>query len=176
MHLGIVGFGRLGRLVARYAGAIGMRVSYYDPYLAAAAADARAVRVLSLEALVAGVDIVSVHASVNEANASMFDARVFSLFRKGAYFVNTARGELVDSGALVHALESGRVAGAALDVLDGEFAPGFQQNMLRHPLVRYAQKHSNLILTPHIGGSTRDAWAMTQRRTIERAAEIAKLC
>jgi phosphoglycerate dehydrogenase-like enzyme len=172
MHLGIVGFGRLGRLVARYAGTIGMRVHYYDPNVAEEMRGAD--RSASLEALVAGADIVSVHASVNESNAAMFDSRIFSHFRRGAYFINTARGELVDSVALVRALESGQVAGAALDVLDNEFAPDFQEHMLEHPLVRYARTHGNLLLTPHIGGSTRDAWAMTQRRTIERAAELVR--
>jgi phosphoglycerate dehydrogenase-like enzyme len=166
MHLGIVGLGRLGRLVETYARAIGMRISTYDPGKASTHA--------SLKELAAAVDIVSVHASLNDANVRMFDRNAFGDFRKGAYFINTARGELVDNAALLAALQSGHLAGAALDVLDGEFAPTFQAEMKDHPLVRYAREHANLILTPHIGGSTKDAWSLTQERTIRKALDAVR--
>ena len=164
MHLGIVGLGRLGRLVEKYAHAIGMRVSTYDP--------GKASTHRSLAELVGAVDVVSVHAALNDANVRMFDRAAFAAFRKGAYFVNTARGELVDNEALLAALRSGHLAGAALDVLDGEFSPSFQPK--DHPVVRYAREHANLILTPHIGGSTRDAWSLTQERTIRKALDAAR--
>jgi D-3-phosphoglycerate dehydrogenase len=167
MHLGIVGLGRLGRMVARYASALGMRVSYYDPDLTDDSPATSFTRMGHLEELVAAVDIVSLHANVSINNAHMFNDRIFSRFRRGAYFVNTARGELVDSAALIRALDSGQLAGAALDVLDGEFSTLF--NPSNHPLIRYAQSHSNLLITPHIGGSTKDAWALTQERTIRKA-------
>jgi D-3-phosphoglycerate dehydrogenase len=174
MSLGIVGLGRLGSMVARTASSMGMAIGYYDP--SQYSADQKSPhyrRFSSLATLSAVSDVISVHAPLNEDNRHMFDADAFAQFRWGAYFVNTARGELVDSDALVAALECGQVAGAALDVLDGEFDPSFADRIENHPLVRYAQNHSNLILTPHIGGSTRDAWAATQRFTIERAIEAA---
>jgi phosphoglycerate dehydrogenase-like enzyme len=163
MHLGIVGLGRLGRLVEKYARAVGMRISTFDP--------GRAATHKSLADLVGAVDIVSVHASLTEANARMFDRQAFAAFRQGGYFINTARGELVDNAALLDALQSGHLAGAALDVLDGEFVPTFQGEVNDHPLVRYARAHANLLLTPHIGGSTKDAWSLTQERTIRKALE-----
>ncbi len=168
MALGIVGLGRLGKMVAKYAHALGMKVSYYNPRIAHDPAWPYT-RVRTLEELVGHNDVVSVHATMTEANRHMFNAAVFARFKRGAFFVNTARGELVDSNALVEALDHGTVAGAALDVLDGEFEPGFEQRAHEHPLIRYAQRHKNLIITPHIAGSTKDAWALTQRFVIEKA-------
>jgi D-3-phosphoglycerate dehydrogenase len=97
----------------------------------------------------------------------MIDAAVLAAFKPGAWFVNTARAELVDEAALLRALREGRIAGYAGDVLDGEFDPAFDVGA--HPLVRYARDHDNVLLTPHIGGSTRDAWRETQGRVLELA-------
>ena len=87
--------------------------------------------------------------------------------RRGSCLVNTARGELVDEDALLEALGSGRLAGAALDVLAGEFAPGFRDRLTDHPLVMYARTHENLMITPHYGGSTRDSWETLESRIID---------
>lgn len=172
MCLGVVGLGRLGGMVARWAAAIGASVSFYDPFRKrTSAAEAVYTRHATLHELVASSDVVTIHVPMSEANRHMFSERVFAAFKPGAYFVNTARGELVDTQALIEALERGHVGGAALDVLDGEFDPEFASSAAAHPLVEYAKKHDNVIITPHIGGSTRDAWGLTQRYTIERAIE-----
>jgi D-3-phosphoglycerate dehydrogenase len=170
MSLGIVGLGRLGRMVAGYATAFGMKVSYYDPYIIHNA-EWSYNRVEGIAQLVSDVDIVSVHIPMNEENRHFFNKDVFSKFKKGSYFINTARGEVVDSHALIEALENGIIRGAAVDVLDGEFVPDFSERVLSHPLVRYAQTHDNLIITPHIAGSTEDAWHLTQRFVIEQTIE-----
>jgi len=168
MSLGIVGLGRLGQMVARYAYAMGMKVMYHDPYLAIPSVGSNYTRLESLEKLVSTCDVTTIHIPMAAQNRHLFNVQLFERFKRGAFLINTARGEIVDSEALVGALESGRLAGAALDVLDGEFSPGFQEHMLHHPLVLYAATHENLILTPHIAGSTRDAWCLTQRYTIEQ--------
>lgn len=170
MSLGIVGLGRLGKMVARYATSFGMKVSYYDPFITH---DSKwtYIRFESIEELASDVDIVSVHIPMNEKNRHFFSRAVFSKFKKGSYFINTARGEVVDSQALIEALEKGIIRGAALDVLDGEFGPDFSGRVLSHPLVKYAQTHDNLIITPHIAGSTEDAWYLTQRHVIEQTIE-----
>ncbi|MCF8037722.1 MAG: hydroxyacid dehydrogenase [Desulfohalobiaceae bacterium] len=167
MSLGIVGLGRLGKLVAGYGAAMGMKVGFYDPYLSE---DQKGLytKKYHLRDLLGSSDIVSVHANLHAKNIHLFDQEAFSACRRGAYFINTARGELVDSEALVRALEQGILRGAALDVLDTEFTPGFSQRVGRHPLVEYAKKHSNLIITPHIAGSTQDAWHLTQRFVIDK--------
>jgi len=164
MSLGVAGYGRLGRLVARYGRAFGMSVTFYDPRVDPA--DDPAERADSLAALVAGRDVISVHLPYEPETGHLFDHALFEKFKPGAFLVNTARGELVDQAALLDALERGHLAGAALDVLDGEFEPGFEGRLAREPLFAYAQTHDNLILTPHIGGSTRDAWKLTQAHTI----------
>jgi phosphoglycerate dehydrogenase-like enzyme len=169
MSLGIVGLGRLGQMVARYARAMGMKIVYHDPFLAASPSGLDYTRSDTLEELVSSCDITSIHIPMTAANRHLFSAGIFAKFKHGAFLINTARGEIVDSIALVDALQSGRLAGAALDVLDGEFEPGFQERVGDHPLVRYASGHNNLIITPHIAGSTKDAWYLTQRFTIERA-------
>jgi D-3-phosphoglycerate dehydrogenase len=173
MSLGIVGLGRLGKMVARYAAAFGMNVSYYDPFITHEPQWAYA-RIESMEQLVSQSDIVTVHIPMNEENRYLFNKNVFHKFKKGSYFINTARGEVVDSEALIESLENGIIKGAALDVLDGEFEPDFSNRVLLHPLVQYARTHDNLIITPHIAGSTEDAWHLTQRHVIEQTIRFFK--
>lgn len=167
--LGIVGLGRLGSKVARIAGAFGMKLKYYDPYVEPSA-EAGPERCRDLGDMVAACDIVSLHAPANAETQGLLSAEVIARFQPHALLINTARAELVDEAALLTALAEGRLAGAAVDVLEGEYAPGF--DALAHPLVHYAQGHDNLIITPHIGGSTLDAWSETQARVVELAAEF----
>lgn len=165
LSLGIIGCGRLGRLVGRYGLAFGMKVAFFDPYVAAGPAGFE--KLGTLEELVAVSDVVSLHAPADETTYQMINRELFLKFKPGSYFINTARGELVDEASLLEMLKMGRLAGAALDVLDGEFVPGFKVS--HHPLAAYAREHDNLLLTPHIGGSTVDAWRETERRVIEMA-------
>jgi D-3-phosphoglycerate dehydrogenase len=172
MTLGIVGLGRLGQMVARYASAMGMKVMYHDPHLSAPLSNTSYTCSDSLDRLVASCDITSVHIPLTAENRHLFNVDVFSKFKQGAFLINTARGEIVDSIALIDSLETGQLAGAALDVLDGEFDPGFQNRVNDHPLVQYACKHDNLIITPHIAGSTKDAWYLTQRHVIDQVCQL----
>jgi D-3-phosphoglycerate dehydrogenase len=169
MSLGVVGHGRLGGLVGRYGAAFGMKVRYYDPFVERLAEGAE--RVNTLESLVEQSDVVTVHVPHEKETEGLIGRSVFERMRPGAYLVNTARGELLDWQALLEALQSGRLAGAALDVFEGEFVPGFAERYPSHPVLDYARTHDNLILTPHIGGSTRDAWRMTEAHAISMALD-----
>jgi D-3-phosphoglycerate dehydrogenase len=148
--VGIVGYGRLGRIVGRYLAAFDMRVLVHDPILQKAS--------IPLRELLAASDIVTLHANWTLENDRFFDAACFNLMKPGSYFVNTARGELIDEKALLESLKSGKLAGAALDVLANEPA----SDMRSHPLVEYARSHSNLIITPHIGGCTKESMEKTE--------------
>ncbi len=167
MRLGVIGYGRLGRKVARFGQAFGMPVGFYDPFKNA---DEIATKVDSLEQLVATNDVISLHVPALPETAGLIDANTIAAFKPGAWFINTARAELVDEAALLDALKAGRLAGYAGDVLAGEFDPTFDVGA--HPLVRYAREHRNVLLTPHIGGSTYDAWRETQGRVLQMAVDF----
>lgn len=145
MTLGIVGFGNTGRMLAAKAAAFGMRIVAYSPHLDFTNAPS-SVTPVSLPELLARADVVSVNCSLNANTRDMFSKKEFLAMKKGAYFINTARGEIVVEEDLVDVLKSGHLAGAALDVTRREPIPADS------PLVRCP----NLIVTPHIGGSAYD--------------------
>ncbi len=174
MKLGIAGYGRLGKIVSQYGRCFGMSVMYYDPYVDPVDHDEHVKRVHNLHELVAQCDIVSIHIPHEPETEKLFSQKVFRAFKQGAYLINTSRGEIVDSDALLKALGDGTLAGAAIDVIDQEFEPDFQSLMPKHPLWQYAATHSNLLITPHIGGSTFDAWRLTEAYTIDLIIEALK--
>jgi D-3-phosphoglycerate dehydrogenase / 2-oxoglutarate reductase len=143
--LGLVGYGRIGHRVATRSLSFGMHVLVYDPYMNGAGDDG-VQRVAELDDLLRRSDFVSLHARATAENANLFGAAQFEMMKSGAFFVNTARETLVDENALDAALESGHLAGAALDVVRASTTEG------RHPLLR----HENVVMTPHIGGATRE--------------------
>lgn len=155
--VGIIGYGRLGRIVSRYLQAFGMNVLATSPNMQQVD-DEPGIRFVSLETLLSDSQIVSLHANFTPSNAKMIGSPEFTRMQAGSWFINTARGELVDDRALLAALESGHLGGAALDVLDNEKESG----MLDHHLVRYAQTHDNLLLTPHLGGNTPESLEKTE--------------
>ncbi len=144
--LGIIGFGRIGREVAGRGRAFGMDIVAYDPFIAARAADAAGVPLLSLDDLLERSDFLTLHVPALDETRHMLNAKSLARCRRGVRIVNTARGELIDEGALVDAIQSGQVAGAALDVFETE--PPTDQRLTSLPQV---------IATPHIAASTTEA-------------------
>jgi len=144
-RLGLVGLGRIGGRVAQMAKALGMAVAAYDPFVTPArAAELGVELVSSLEGLLGISDVVSLHVPMGPQTRHMMNAERFAQMKPGAYLVNAARGGLVDESALLAALESGRLAGAGLDVFDPEPPPP------DHPLLA----RGDVIATPHVGGAT----------------------
>lgn len=162
MTLGVVGLGRLGSLVASYGKAFGMEVNYYSPV----SRDIRYYSCTSLKELAECSDIVSIHAQQNPETEGLISNEFMAAMKPGSFIINTSRGELIDENALLNCLESGHLGGAALDVLAGEYKQGFKSKLNENPLVKYARTHDNLILTPHYGGATVDAWIKTEKKTI----------
>lgn len=149
LTLGLVGFGAIARQVARRATAFGMRVLAADPFVAPdhPAWQALGVQRRELDAMLPECNVLSIHVPMTPSTRGIIDARAIAALPAGAYVINTARGGLVDEGALIAALKDGRLAGAVLDVVEKEpLAAG--SALVGTP---------NLILSPHIAGITRDA-------------------
>ncbi|MEW6614447.1 MAG: NAD(P)-dependent oxidoreductase [Thermodesulfobacteriota bacterium] len=163
MTLGVVGLGRLGSLVARYGQAFKMKVFYYDPYVT----DERYIRCNSLIELAQSSNIVSIHLNLTEKTENLINKDFIHAMPRGSFIINTARGEVLDEGALLEGLTSGYLAGAGLDILKGEHLPDFKENLSKHPLVQYAKTHDNLIITPKMGGCTVDAWEKTEKHVVD---------
>jgi D-3-phosphoglycerate dehydrogenase len=160
--LGLVGFGNIPRLVAPKAKAFGLRVVAHDPYVAPEVFAAVAVEDASFDALLGMADFVSIHAPLTPATRGLFNAEAFAKMKKGALLVNTARGPLVDEAALVQALDSGQIAGAALDVVASE------------PLAKDSPLlgRDNVILTPHTGFYSVDALNELQTKCASDVARV----
>jgi D-3-phosphoglycerate dehydrogenase len=159
--MGVVGFGQVGRRVADMAAALGMRVLAHDPFVDQGDLAAAGARPVSLDDLLDGSDVVSLHARTSGGGA-LIGARELALMRPGSSLINTARGSLIDEAALDAALRSGHLSGAALDVSSPSPVDG------PHPLLA----HPGVVIVPHIGGATHE----TLRRGGEMiAAEIVRL-
>lgn len=145
--LGVIGLGRIGSLVAKRAGAFGMKLIGYDPYVLPSSASRAGVElVTTLEDLCAAADFITVHLPRTKETEGLIDADVFSSMRDGVRIVNTSRGGIIDEQALADAVVAGKVAGAALDVYASE-------PLRESPLFDLPQ----VVLTPHLGASTQEA-------------------
>lgn len=151
--VGIAGMGRLGKITAQYFRAFGCKVLGFDPV---PFEEPGVTPCQSLENLVEQADIVSIHINYAPENHHLFNEVLFSTFKQGSVLVNTARGALVDSLALLRCLENGQLSGAALDVIENEHAPADS------PLIAYARQHEHLLITPHIGGNTVESFEKTE--------------
>jgi D-3-phosphoglycerate dehydrogenase len=147
--LGIVGCGRLGSKVARVGRALGMNVLAFDPQVRRMPAGV--IGTSSLHNLLRHSDVVSLHVPLLPETRYMIGRTELDQFKVGAVLINTSRGAVIDAEALLDALRSKKLAAAAVDVMEHE------EQFVRdghHPLVDYARDHSNLLITPHIGGAT----------------------
>jgi D-3-phosphoglycerate dehydrogenase len=146
--LGILGMGRIGAEVGKRAAAFGMTVLGYDPFIPAEAIQQRGAEPVNLDSLYARSDYISLHVPLTDETRSMVNEQAFGRMKRGVHILCTARGGLIDESALLAALESGQVAGAALDVYASE--PPGATTLVKHPKV---------IATPHVGAQTAEAQA-----------------
>lgn len=148
--IGIVGMGRIGQKIARYSKVFGMKVLYWDK-----ATRARWQRVPRLNKLLALADFVIVSIALNEKTRHLINMGNIGCFKRGAVLVNISRGKVIEEQALCFAMQNGILSGVGLDVLELEL-----EDYRQSPLYKYAQKNpqTNIIITPHIGGATLDAW------------------
>jgi D-3-phosphoglycerate dehydrogenase len=144
--LGILGLGRIGLEVAKRAKGFGLEILGSDPFVSAAVARENGIKLVTLDELIAGSNYITLHVGLTPQTTGVINAKTLAAMKKGVRIINCARGELIDDAALVEALKSGQVAGAALDVFAVEPAKN----------TPYAEL-DNVILTPHIAGSTAEA-------------------
>jgi D-3-phosphoglycerate dehydrogenase / 2-oxoglutarate reductase len=159
--LGIIGLGSIGREVVKRARAFEMRLLAHDPYVTAHLAKDLGIQLVSLHDLYRKSDYITVHVSLTPETDKFLNKEAFALMKKGVRLVNCARGELLDESALKTAIESGKVAGAALDVFLKEPTDS------THPLFGLDQ----VLATPHIGGSTEEAQEIVGVRIAEQIVE-----
>ena len=163
--LGLIGFGAIARKTAARAGSLGMKVVAHDPYIAAGDPAWDLVsRMDRLEDLLAASDAVSVHVPLTDDTRHLIDAKAMAKMKKGAVLINSARGGVVDEKAMVEALSTGQLGGAALDVYETE------------PLTAKAAEIfaglDNLLLTPHIGGVTLESNVRVSNVTMENVRRV----
>jgi D-3-phosphoglycerate dehydrogenase / 2-oxoglutarate reductase len=159
-QLGVVGYGRIGRMFGGYAEALGMKLVAYDLDETKIKPPATAV---PFEDLLENSDVISIHVSAVPENQHLIDRAVVARMKPGAVLINTTRGSIVDEAALAKAVYSGRLTGVAVDVLQGEEKRELQSS----PLLACAQAGYNVLITPHIGGATEEAIARTESAVIE---------
>jgi len=159
--VGLIGYGAVGRLVAGYLAAFGSRILAYDPF---AEGDPSPATLVDLETLLRESDVVSIHARLTDETHHLVGEKELALMKPNAVLVNTARSGLIDEEALVRALSERRIMGAALDVFDTEPLPP------DHPLVEL----DNVTVTPHLAGSTADAFRNSPKRMAEHLTRMLK--
>ncbi len=146
--LGVIGFGRIGMKFSRYARALGMNIIAFDPFIDQKIIENEGATPVGLEKLISDSDVITLHTFLSKETQNMFDTDKFQKMKRNAILINASRGQIINDQALINALNDKLIAGAALDVFSNE--PLKQDN----PLVVYAKNHDNLLLTPHIAGST----------------------
>ncbi len=161
-ELGIVGLGHVGQKVARLAKAFGMELAAYDPYVNDAAFTSLGVRRLSFIEVLKASDFVSLHVPLTSETKHMLNHPTFLEMQAEAVLLNTCRGAVVDENDLLSALDEGTIAGAAMDVIEREPPPPGHR-VLSHP---------KLLLTPHIGAFTNQAWDKGSHEAVEKALKF----
>jgi D-3-phosphoglycerate dehydrogenase len=161
--LGVIGFGRIGREVARLAQAFGMRVEACDPYLDES--HTQGVRLHPLDELLQRADFVTLHVPLEEGSALLLDRARLERMKRGSFLLNLGRGGLVDEEALAELLERGHLAGVALDTYNTE-PPG--------PTIDRLRKHPRTLLLPHLGAQTREGQIRVGMELVDGVAKAVK--
>lgn len=156
--IGFYGFGRVARLVTKFVTTLGAQVIAFDPYQSNETITQQGARSVSRDELFSQSSVIMITCLLTDETKNSVGAKEFALMRDGVFFINTARGQIVDEKELLKNLENKKITGAALDVLADER----ETNEEKNPLIAYAATHDNLIITPHIAGATYDSMHATE--------------
>lgn len=183
--LGVIGAGKIGQRVIKIARGFEMNVVAYDPYPKPEVAKALGFEYLELDDLFAKADVITLHVPGSKDNQQMINSGALEKLKKGTVLINTARGDLVDNVALINALQNGRLAGAGLDVLDGEvmididhemalLAKSKAKDLRLSAELDILEKMPNVILSPHNAYNTHQALQRIRKSTVETVIEFTK--
>jgi len=161
--LGLIGSGRIGTEVGKMAIAFGMKVIVYDPYLSKETAEEQGFELADLDSLLKNSDFISIHTPLTDETKKMIDEKEFKKMKNTAFIVNCARGGIIDENALYNSLKEGKIRGAALDVYENEPPKN-------SPLLTL----DNIVFTPHIGASTKEAQIRAGTITAEQVLKVLK--
>ena len=164
--LGLVGFGRIGREVARMASGIGMKVIAFDQYINTDLAKSMGVTSVEIEELYAQADVISIHCPLTEETKGMIDKTALERMKNGAYLINVSRGGIIVEEDIMAFIKNGKLAGVALDVL------GTEPPAKSHPLIGLADQ--NVIITPHMAWNTHEADEKAFLHTLEQIKAISE--
>ena len=165
LKIGIIGYGRLGKMMFNFCKAFGADVMIYDPYVKDQLSD----RFLlnnwcnSLEQLFKFSDVVSLHVHVTDETKYMINKDLFGYIKKDCYIINTSRGEIVNENDIVEGLESGIITGYGTDVIENEF-----DDLTKSPIIKAMNFGENIIVTPHVGGMTIEGQTKAYKWSIDK--------
>ncbi|MHC1758995.1 MAG: phosphoglycerate dehydrogenase [Negativicutes bacterium] len=160
--LGIVGFGRIGQTVAKFANAFSMKIMAYDPYFSEEAAKKLGVKKATLDEITKQCDFITLHIPKTSETTNLFDAERIARMKQGSFLINAARGGIVNEDALYNALQSGHLAGAAADVLEHE--PPTERPRL--------YDCENFLITSHSGGNSKETIMLTSKVAAQNIIEV----
>lgn len=166
--LGIVGLGRLGKIIANYGTAFNMKILYYDPYVNLK----KYKKCNTLVELVQESDYISINVPLNHETENLFDEFIFNKVKKGAKIINTSRGKILNEEELIIRLKNGLIGGYATDVLSNEVFFSKTKKISNNKLYNLSKVNENIIITPHIGGATSDSMIMAENYVIKKFINI----
>lgn len=141
LKIGIIGYGRLGKMMKKYCDSFNAKTYVYDPYID--------IEQTSLEDMFKVCDVISLHVHVTDETKYMISKKLLGLSKKGLYIINTSRGEIVNENDIVQSLDKGNLLGYGTDVIENEF-----DDITKSPIIKAMNRGKNIIITPHVGGMT----------------------
>ena len=161
--IGIIGFGRIGKIVSKILNSFGAKIFVFEKYNSKINSQYKK---KDMNYIFSKCDIISIHIDSREENFNLIGKKFISKMKKNAVLINTSRGEILDEKYLITALKNNKIAGAALDVLWGDSS--WKKKIRYNQMVDYCKKNDNLIITPHIGGNTLEASSLTKELIIKK--------
>ena len=167
--LGIIGLGRLGKISAQIGNGFGMKIIAHD---VKKVNKKNYIKIVSLETLIKKSDIITIHIHLNKETENLINYEVFKKMKRNALLINTSRGRIINETDLINALKNKLIGGAGLDVIDGEWLDNIKRK--KHQLITYARNNNNLLITPHIGGATKESIYCSRVFIAKKIAKIIK--